>query len=147
MSDNDTKSPDDKLKQMKENKAALERQNKRKRIVLSKIKTKAEDSLKLDAVHLVMSDAMSIVAHQVHKLKEESIKKNRLLNNTESSLLTRCLKSLVELSKEERERTKDVDLSSLSDDQLLEFYNAASDALDEKMDKIESGDYDDDIDY
>lgn len=73
----------------------------------------------------MVNDAMSILGEQLEKLKLKS--RSGTFDVTEADLLKTYIKSLCELSREEREITKQAqenDLSKLTNEQLLELAQA-----------------------
>lgn len=66
----------------------------------------------------IMSDALQTLQTEVVKLKSK-VQQGRSLDVKEAKVLQGYIKSLVELSREDRERTKETDLSELSTEELL----------------------------
>jgi hypothetical protein len=78
--------------------------------------------LVVPSIDAVINDAVAILASEINVLKTKSLRVDRPnLTKEEASLLNRYIKSLVELSKEEREIEKTMALSGLSGEELLDM--------------------------
>jgi hypothetical protein len=66
----------------------------------------------------MMSDALKVIEVEITKFKT-IVLQGRSLDSKQAKTLQGYIKSLVELSKEDRERLKDLDLSQLSTEELL----------------------------
>lgn len=80
--------------------------------------TEAKFSLQPD-VQTLLNDALTVVAAEIIKLRQKSSKELRPLDLAESRVLQGYVKSLVELSRENRERDDERDLSNMTDAELL----------------------------
>lgn len=78
---------------------------------------------RLSNVDTMMDDAYSILGEQIEKMRLKS--RNATFTDKEAKILQTYIRSLVDLSEEERELQKSVELdqlmASLSDEQLLEL--------------------------
>lgn len=94
-----------------------------RRIQLSSKKSIAYPVTKQSSTSSMLDDALSIVGEQVDKLKLRS--RHEVFESEDIKTLHILIKSLVDLSKEEREREKSEkdmeDLSKLSHEELLEL--------------------------
>lgn len=70
------------------------------------------------SVDSMMSDALQVIQLEITKYKTK-VAQGRSLDSREAKTLQGYIKSLVELSREDRERLKDQDLSALSTEELL----------------------------
>lgn len=68
-------------------------------------------------VHDLLNDALEIVQIEIIKIRTK-VRSGRSLDSRETKVLQGYIKSLVELSKEDRERMRDMDLSDFTDDEL-----------------------------
>lgn len=68
-------------------------------------------------VHDLLNDALEIVQIEITKIRTK-VRSGRGLDSRETKVLQGYIKSLVELSKEDRERMRDMDLSDFTDDEL-----------------------------
>jgi hypothetical protein len=66
----------------------------------------------------MINDALDTIKDEIIKLRTK-VKRGERLNPTEAKVLQGYVKCLVDLSKEDRERAKDADLSSMSTDELI----------------------------
>jgi hypothetical protein len=66
----------------------------------------------------MIADALQVIQLEITKFRTK-VASGRSLDSRESRTLQGYIKSLVDLSKEDRERTKDEDLSKLSTEELL----------------------------
>jgi hypothetical protein len=72
------------------------------------------------SVQNLLDDALSVVSYEIIRLKQKVLHNPTTgLDLKESRILQGYVKSLVELSREERERASDADLANMSDDELL----------------------------
>ncbi len=69
-------------------------------------------------VPTLLQDALSVLATEITRFKHKT-SKNEPLNANEARVLQGYIRSLVELAKEQRERQDDMDLSNLTDQELL----------------------------
>ena len=83
----------------------------------SAIATQLEDSLGLD---MLIKDALHIVEAELVRFRAKT-KNQRSLDLKEARVLQGYLKTLVELSREQRDRAKDFDFASMEVDELLEL--------------------------
>jgi hypothetical protein len=74
----------------------------------------------LDDTDAVLQDALSILNSQILKFRIK-VNKGQDLKLDETRMLCSMIKSLVEVSKETRERSKSDDLSNLTDAELLKL--------------------------
>jgi len=72
----------------------------------------------------LISDAIIVIASEIGKFRTKTAN-GRSLDLAEARVLQGYIKSLIELSRENREREKDEDLSKLSTEQLLQLATAA----------------------
>lgn len=75
------------------------------------------------SVDAMINDALDTLKQEITRLHTK-VKRGIPLNPTEAKLLQGYIKCLVDLSKEDRERAKDADLSSMSTEDLLAAYAA-----------------------
>jgi hypothetical protein len=68
----------------------------------------------------MLEDALSTVRDEILRYKTK-VARGQPLNAMEAKVMQGYIKSLVELSKEDRERQKDADLSDLSTEDLLKL--------------------------
>jgi len=74
----------------------------------------------LPNVDAMLEDALSILRTEIVQFKTK-VQQGRALNPVEAKILQGYIKSLVDLSKEERDRAKDADLGDMTMDQLMEL--------------------------
>lgn len=72
-------------------------------------------------VENVMNDAISILAKEVAELKNRLNRPGVAMSAEESTKLSKIVKSLVDISREERARESVDDLSNLTNEQLIEL--------------------------
>lgn len=72
------------------------------------------------SVDSIMADALGVVQTEIIKFKTK-VAQGRSLDSKEAKTLQGYIKSLVELSREDRERLKEEDLSKLSTEELLQL--------------------------
>lgn len=77
----------------------------------------------LPPVEGLIGDALNIIQMEIVKFSTKT-KRGQSLDLREARVLQGYIKSLVELSKEGRERDKEKDFSSMSDEQLIEMLQA-----------------------
>lgn len=70
------------------------------------------------SVDAMMADALQVIQLEITKFKTK-VAQGRSLDSREAKTLQGYIKSLVDLSKEDRERLKEQDLSNLSTEELL----------------------------
>lgn len=70
------------------------------------------------SVDSMMADALGVIQLEITKFKTK-VAQGRSLDSREAKTLQGYIKSLVELSREDRERLKEQDLSALSTEELL----------------------------
>ena len=73
----------------------------------------------LPALQNMMDDALQTLSAEIVRFRNKSVRERTALTPNEARVLQGYIKSLVDLSKESREREDDNDLSKLSDDELL----------------------------
>jgi hypothetical protein len=75
------------------------------------------------SVQGLLDDALSVIGSEIVRLKLKATAVNdskpQGLNASEARMIQGYVKSLVELSRESRERTDDMDLANMSDEELL----------------------------
>lgn len=74
----------------------------------------------MPSVDLMIADALLVVQKEVARYKT-TVERGHHLNLTEAKILQGYIKSLVDLSKEDRERVKDMDLSNMSTEELIKL--------------------------
>lgn len=74
----------------------------------------------LTSVEGMIEDALKTIENEIIHYKTK-VARGQRLNAMEAKVLQGYVKSLVELSKEDRERQKDADLSDLSTEDLLKL--------------------------
>ena len=79
------------------------------------------------SVDNLMADALTVVQTEILKFKTK-VTSGRSLDSREAKTLQGYIKSLVELSREDRERMKDEDLSKLSTEELVALLGAKAPA-------------------
>jgi hypothetical protein len=72
------------------------------------------------SVDAMVADALSVVETEILKYKSK-VKQGRSLEPNEAKILQGYIKSLVDLSREDRERAKESDLSKLSTEELVQL--------------------------
>jgi hypothetical protein len=72
----------------------------------------------------MINDALDTIKIEIVRLHTK-VKRGVQLNPTEAKLLQGYVKCLVDLSKEDRERARDADLSNMSTEELLAAYAAS----------------------
>lgn len=83
--------------------------------------------LAVPSVQSLLDDALGVVGSEIVRLKFKTMKaagdKSAPpgLNATEARMLQGYIRSLVELSKEAREREDEMDLANMTDDELIEL--------------------------
>lgn len=82
-------------------------------------KISASSVMLVPSVENLLSDALSTIGNELARLSRKSINPNGLPRD-EARILQGYIKSLVDLSKEAREREKNVDLTDYSDDEIVE---------------------------
>lgn len=75
------------------------------------------------SVENMMADALQTIQLEITKFKTK-VTQGRSLDSREAKTLQGYIKSLVELSREDRERLKDEDLSKLTTEELLQLLGA-----------------------
>ena len=78
----------------------------------------AKNPIIFPSVDAMMADALQVVQLEITKFKTK-VSQGRSLDSREAKTLQGYIKSLVDLSKEDRERLKEQDLSNLSTEELL----------------------------
>jgi hypothetical protein len=96
------------------------------------VKTRIEPSLMENTPENILASAMSIVAMEIVKLQQKSSRTS--LDQKDARILQGYIKSMVELSREQRERDRSDDLSKLSTDELAKI---AAGMLKKEVDTIE----------
>lgn len=79
---------------------------------------KSKNPLVFPSVDAMVADALQVIQLEITKFKTK-VAQGRSLDSREAKTLQGYIKSLVELSKEDRERIKDQDLSQLTTEELL----------------------------
>ena len=82
-------------------------------------KKQSEQPLILPSVDGMINDALETVQTEIARYKTK-VHRGIPLNAMEAKIMQGYIKSLVELSKEDRERARDADLSELSTEELLQ---------------------------
>lgn len=85
---------------------------------MSKKTVEQSNPLLWPSVDSMMADALSVIQLEITKYKTK-VAQGRSLDSREAKTLQGYIKSLVELSREDRERLKEQDLSALSTEELL----------------------------
>jgi hypothetical protein len=89
-----------------------------------KLIIKPSNVLVVPEANTLIADALRIIQNQLTQIAAQSnkaISQGKTLGLAEARVLQGYIKALVELSKEERERSKSDDLSKLSDEELAEL--------------------------
>lgn len=76
----------------------------------------------LPSVEGMINDALNTIQTEIVRYKTK-VAQGRPLTAIEAKIMQGYIKSLVDLSKEDRERAKEADLSELSTDELLALLN------------------------
>ena len=100
--------------------------------------TNSNDSrnpLILPSVEGMINDALDTVQTEILRYKTK-VARGQSLNPTEAKIMQGYIKSLVDLSKEDRERAREADLSELSTEDLLQHLNGQQ----KRLPKGSSGD-------
>lgn len=79
---------------------------------------KNKNPLVFPSVDAMVADALQVIQLEITKYKTK-VAQGRSLDSREAKTLQGYIKSLVELSREDRERIKEQDLSALSTEELL----------------------------
>jgi hypothetical protein len=79
---------------------------------------KSKNPIVFPSVDAMVADALQVVQLEITKFKTK-VASGRSLDSREAKTLQGYIKSLVDLSKEDRERVKEQDLSQLSTEELL----------------------------
>lgn len=79
---------------------------------------KAGNAIAFPSVDSMVADALQVVQTEILKFKSK-VHQGRSLDVKEAKILQGYIKSLVELSREDRERARDADLSDVSDEELV----------------------------
>lgn len=74
----------------------------------------------VDAADVVLGDALSLISAQIINLRNR-VSMGATLRPDEVKMLCTMVDSMIKMSKEQREREADVDLSTLSDAELLDL--------------------------
>lgn len=85
---------------------------------------KPSNVLVVPEANTLIADALRIIQNQLTQIASQSnkaISQGKTLGLAEARVLQGYIKALVELSKEERERSKSDDLSKLSDEELAQL--------------------------
>lgn len=85
---------------------------------MSKQSNEQKNPLIFPSVDGMMADALQVIQLEITKFKTK-VAQGRSLDSREAKTLQGYIKSLVDLSKEDRERIKEQDLSQLSTEELL----------------------------
>jgi len=86
----------------------------------NKLINKQSNPIVMPSVDQMVADALSVVQKEIQKFQSKVLQ-GRGLDITEARILQGYIKSLVDLSKEDRERVKDLDLSNMSTEELLKL--------------------------
>lgn len=86
----------------------------------NKLINKQSNPIVMPSVDQMVADALSVVQKEIQKFQSKALQ-GRGLDITEARILQGYIKSLVDLSKEDRERVKDLDLSNMSTEELLKL--------------------------
>lgn len=78
----------------------------------------SKNPLIFPSVDAMVADALQVIEMEITKFRTK-VSSGRSLDSREAKTLQGYIRSLVELSKEDRERTRDVDLSKLTTEELL----------------------------
>lgn len=78
----------------------------------------AKNPLVFPSVDNMVADALEVIKLEIKKYHTK-VASGRSLDSREAKTLQGYIKSLVDLSREDRERTKDVDLASLTAEELI----------------------------
>ncbi len=81
---------------------------------------KKDTALLLPSVDAMIQDALDTVQIEITRYKTKATR-GQPLSPTETKILQGYIKALVDLSKEDRERAKEADLSDLSTEDLLKL--------------------------
>lgn len=97
--------------------------NKPKRRIIGKNTPEVREVpvLAVPSVQGLLDDALGVVGSEIIRLKWKTVKEANGLNTNEARMLQGYIRSLVELSKEAREREEDMDLANMSDEELIEL--------------------------
>jgi hypothetical protein len=85
---------------------------------MSNKSTEQSNPLLWPSVDSMMADALGVIQLEITKFKTK-VAQGRSLDSREAKTLQGYIKSLVDLSREDRERLKEQDLSELSTEELL----------------------------
>ena len=74
------------------------------------------------SVQNLLDDALSVVSYEIIRLKQKVMKDiTKGLDSREARTLQGYIKSLVELSREERERSDEADYANMTDEELIKL--------------------------
>lgn len=90
-----------------------------KRLVARKDQYKEVEVIASNSIQPLLDEALGLVGSEIVRLKYKAKKDSTGLNGNEARMLQGYIKSLVDLSKEHRERSDEQDLANLSDEELL----------------------------
>lgn len=113
----------------------IKNDKKRKVGKLTDDKPKVTDSVSIVEPTLtsVIEDTIAIITNEITYYKNKVIEKNMRLTSVEVAIVSKFAKSLVELSREDREREKNAEsLAGKSEDELLEELRRANDELEKR---------------
>lgn len=82
--------------------------------------SKQNETLILASVDGMISDALDTLQTEIARYRSK-VQRGIALNPVEAKIMQGYIKSLVDLSKEDRERAKEADLSDLTIDQLVQL--------------------------
>jgi hypothetical protein len=111
-----------------------EKRSERRKIVIKKIDSISSPAL-TPSTDILLHDAKCIIASELNKYKRKT-QRDTMLDLKEARVVQGYLDALTKLQREEREQSRSEDLSSLSDDELLQL---ASQALKATRPRIASG--------
>lgn len=74
----------------------------------------------LPSVESMINDALNTIQTEILRYKTK-VARGQALNPTEAKVMQGYIKALVDLSKEDRERAREADLSELSTEELLQL--------------------------
>jgi hypothetical protein len=101
---------------------------------MSKKTTEQSNPLLWPSVDSMMADALGVIQLEITKYKTK-VAQGRSLDSREAKTLQGYIKSLVDLSREDRERIKEQDLSQLSTEELLALLGNKVPQLGERSDR------------
>ena len=94
----------------------------KKRIILPKKLPQASGTILIPSIDQLLTDALAIMGNEMARMRSKSNKPTGSLGPQDAKILQGYIKSIVELSKESRERDRGDDLSDMEDGELIQTF-------------------------